>query len=63
MARTERWVSLRKSEYEKMKHQNELMRDWIKSESERTDICTYALLGEICEHCRCGRKEKENYSI
>jgi hypothetical protein len=28
---------------------------WIKSEAERSDSCTFALFGEVCEGCRCER--------
>jgi hypothetical protein len=30
-------------------------RTWIRAEGERTDQCTYDILGEICVGCRCGR--------
>lgn len=31
---------------------------WIKEEGERTDICTFQVLGEVCDGCRCHRKPK-----
>jgi hypothetical protein len=34
----------------------ERLREWIKAEGERTDQCTYWILGEICDGCRCERK-------
>ena len=30
------------------------LRQWIREEGERTDICTQKILGEICDGCRCG---------
>ncbi len=33
----------------------EALREWIESEAERTDICTYNILGKICGGCRCER--------
>jgi hypothetical protein len=38
-----------------MKSENERLRDWIRSEGMRTHTCTYDVLGEICEGCRCKR--------
>lgn len=35
----------------------ERLRDWIRAEGERTDQCTYSILGEICNGCRCERKQ------
>jgi hypothetical protein len=37
-------------------HEIERLRGWIKAEGERTDQCTYAILGEICDGCRCDRQ-------
>lgn len=31
------------------------LEDWIKSEGERNDTCTFSILGKICEGCRCGK--------
>jgi len=33
------------------------LRDWIKSEGERTDTCTYYILHEVCKGCKCGKKK------
>jgi hypothetical protein len=35
--------------------ENQRLRDWIRSEGMRTHTCTYDVLGEICEGCRCKR--------
>jgi hypothetical protein len=31
------------------------LQDWIRSEGERNDTCTYDVLGEVCSTCRCRR--------
>lgn len=41
--------------YYRLKADNERLREWIRSEGVRTDTCTYDVLGEICEGCRCKR--------
>lgn len=41
--------------YYRLKAENERLREWIRSEGVRTDACTYDVLGEICEGCRCKR--------
>lgn len=35
--------------------ENALLREWIRAEGVRTDTCTYEVLREICEGCRCKR--------
>ena len=48
--------------YYRLKAENERLREWIRSEGVRTDTCTYDVLGEICEGCRCKRYyEKQGY--
>lgn len=32
------------------------LREWITAEGMQTDTCTYDVLGEICDGCRCKRK-------
>lgn len=32
------------------------LRDWIRAEGMHSDICTYDILHEICEGCRCKRR-------
>lgn len=41
--------------YYRLKAENERLREWIRNEGVRTDACTYDVLGEICEGCRCKR--------
>ena len=41
--------------YCRLKAENERLRDWIRIEGVRADTCTYDVLGEICEGCRCKR--------
>ncbi len=31
-------------------------RNWIRSEGERANVCTFNVLGEICGSCRCERR-------
>ena len=31
------------------------MLDWIKSEGERNNTCTYSITGDVCLGCRCVR--------
>lgn len=38
----------------------EVLKDWIRAEAWRTDTCTFDILREVCDGCRCKRaKEKE----
>lgn len=32
------------------------LREWIRSEGERNNTCTYNVLGEVCGYCECKRK-------
>ena len=32
------------------------LREWIREEGERTNTCTYNVLGEVCSNCECNRK-------
>jgi hypothetical protein len=32
------------------------LREWIRSEGERSDVCTFSIMGEVCSTCRCERK-------
>ena len=29
---------------------------WIHSEEDRVDVCTFSVFGELCDGCRCGRR-------
>lgn len=31
-------------------------RQWIAKEGERTAICTFNIIGEVCSYCECHRK-------
>ncbi len=33
--------------------------EWIREQGERSDICTYNILREVCSYCRCGKADKE----
>lgn len=43
---------------EPLQRENERLRQWIKNEWEQQDICTFDILGTICEWCRCPRQSK-----
>lgn len=36
---------------------NETYKHWIREEGNRTDSCTFNVLGEICEGCKCHRQK------
>ena len=37
----------------------EKYRDWIRREGDNNDTCTYHILGEICEGCKCERGNRK----
>lgn len=41
-----------------LERENAALREWVKEEGKRNDVCTYGILKEICEDCKC-RKRKE----
>ncbi len=39
-----------------LERSNNTLSDWIREEGQRTDTCTYHILGkEICQYCQCGK--------
>ena len=32
------------------------LESWVKDEAERNNVCTFDLLSEVCEGCKCPRK-------
>jgi hypothetical protein len=36
------------------------LEDWIRFNGERSDLCTFRILGEICGNCACPRKSQAN---
>jgi hypothetical protein len=36
------------------------LEDWIRSDGERSDLCTFHILGGICGNCACPRKSLAN---
>ena len=36
-----------------LERENAALREWVKAEGERMNVCTYDLLNEICEGCQC----------
>lgn len=47
-------------EAERVRAENERLRDWIAEEGKRTDTCTENVLMRICEDCRCGKLKTPN---
>lgn len=37
----------------------EFLEDYIPSEGCRADTCTFGILKEVCNGCRCGKKDKD----
>jgi hypothetical protein len=35
--------------------------DWVESEGERVNICTYNVTGNVCAYCQCGKKPKKDH--
>lgn len=35
------------------------LEEWVKSEGEHNDTCTFNILKKVCDGCRCGRREKK----
>jgi len=38
----------------------ERLRLWIKNDALRTNTCTLNVLGDICDNCGCGKRERSN---
>ncbi len=36
------------------------LEEWVKEEAERSDSCTFALFGEVCDGCRCERLNSQH---
>lgn len=47
----------------KADNENQALKSWIKQHGEATDTCTYNILGEICDGCRCKRSLKSNVEV
>lgn len=39
------------------------LRDWIREDGHRSNTCTYNVLGEICEGCKCGKDKRANAQV
>lgn len=45
---------------QRLRIENAALREWIRGEGVRTNICTFDILGgEVCENCRCERSRKD----
>lgn len=49
--------------YYRLKEENERLKSWIREEGVRNDTCTYDVLREICEGCRCKRQPQQNVKV
>jgi hypothetical protein len=47
-------------EIKRLREENERLKEWIRQEGMRNDTCTYDVLHEICEGCRCKRQPQQN---
>lgn len=47
------------TEIEKLKTENERLREWIREQGEHSNTCTFDVLKEICDGCKCPNKLKE----
>lgn len=50
------WAANQIRHRDKLEDENTRLREWIQREGVITDTCTYSVLGEICEGCRCYRR-------
>lgn len=41
----------------------ENLKEWIKSEGERTNVCTFNILGSVCEGCKCGKVSGQKMKV
>ncbi len=48
------WVSA--ADYDKLVGENEELKSWIKQDGDQHNTCTFPVLKEICNDCRCGRE-------
>ena len=48
----DRWA---KHEIETLRVKVKRYEEWIREEGKQMDTCTFNILGEICEDCRCPR--------
>ena len=39
-----------------LERENAALREWVKEEGKRNDVCTYGILKEICEDCKCSKR-------
>ena len=47
-------------EINRLRNRVKRLEDWIRSDGERSDLCTFHILGEICGNCACPRKSPAN---
>jgi hypothetical protein len=51
------------AEINRMRNRIERLEDWIRAEGERSDICTFHILREICGNCECPRKSQARVEV
>lgn len=42
-------------EIERLQAEVHRLREWIRATGDQYDICTYSVLKEVCDGCRCKR--------
>jgi hypothetical protein len=48
------------SQLEEAKRENVDLREWVREEGRRCDLCTYEILKEVCIGCRCGKQKAQS---
>lgn len=43
---------------QELERENAALREWVKEEGKRNDVCTYGILKEVCEDCQCGKRKE-----
>lgn len=41
-----------------LERENAALREWVKEEGKRNDVCTYGILKEVCEDCKCSKRKE-----
>lgn len=54
-------VNKRRSEMSRMRRERQSLINWIREQGKASDTCTYNVLREVCENCRCHRSNGEKF--
>jgi predicted nuclease with TOPRIM domain len=50
-------VAVTRQNWKAYQFENAALRAWIKEEGSRNDVCTYEILKEVCDDCKCGKRK------